>query len=166
MGLLRVMTKIDEFGSRLLAAGYSVTCDVPCGCEESIALAAAKMSFSWKGLVVLSHHVVIRELAQPTVQDFYDLFEVGFKLGKSSRRIPWLRGMQFGYVIIPVVVAEVVSDEVREYVCKAPVNRWCLFEFPVIYDLRTADACCFQDTNLWGAFFFPELRGVVRHCIK
>ena len=99
------MMKLDECGVRLQTAGFSVASAVSFGRDTEFALTASRTCFSWKGMVILSQHVVFRQIARPGLQDVWDLGDLGFRFGKSKNRVPLLRGMQFGYVIIPIVIA-------------------------------------------------------------
>lgn len=166
MGSVEARIKIDELVRRLASAGCSISDELPGVDVDDTVLMASKTIFSWKGCVFLSQHIVISEVSEPKVQDLQQLFDIGFSAAKKVNRIPLLRGMQFGYVVIPVIVAEVVSAEVLDYVWKAPSNRWCLIEFPVICNARTGESWCFQGTNLWGAFIFSDLRQFVCQFIE
>ncbi len=157
---------IDELCRRLKSAGCVISDGLPGVDAENRVLMASKTTFSWKGFVFLSQHVVVREISEPKVQDVQQLFDIGFAAAKKVNCVPLLRGMQFGYVVIPVIVAEVVSPEVRHYVCQAPLNRWCLLELPVICNIRTEETWYFKRTNLWGALFFSDLRRLIHQFVK
>ena len=159
------MMKLDECGVRLQTAGFSVASAVSFGRDTELALTASRTCFSWKGMVILSQHVVFRQIARPGIQDVRDLGNLGFRFGKAKNRVPLLRGMQFGYVIIPIVIAESVTEAVRGYVLQQPRKRWCVLEFPVVYDQGKDQVHCFQKTGAWGAFFFSDARNIIQRCI-
>ena len=69
-------------------------------------LFGSRTYFSWKGLVLISQHVAVRDYAdaRPTVADAKALFDAGFRQAKKVNRVPLLRGMQFGYIVITCLV--------------------------------------------------------------
>lgn len=133
--------------------------------EEDDLLIGSRTYFSFKGLVILSQHFFIKHQEKVTVTDLKDLFETGFKKAKKINRIPLLRGMQFGYMIIPVIVSKNIPQEVIDYVNSKPRTHFSLFEFPVVYDLATGKVHFYRQTHFWGAFFYSDLREIVGEMI-
>lgn len=127
---------------------------------------ASRTYFSWKGLVILSQHVVLTTIENPSISDVEALFEPAFKIGKARNRVPLLRGLQFGYMIVPVIVAEEVSDEVKRHVEQQPKKRWSLFEFPVVCRNNSPETFYFRSTPMWGACFFSDLRELIAKYIN
>jgi hypothetical protein len=156
---------IDLIGQRFSAGGYKVSRDVSLPDGTAATLTASRTYFSWKGLVVLSQHIVARELDSGSAQDMQDLFEAGFRFGKRANRVPLLRGMQFGYMIIPVVIGVDPDSSLVEYVAGQPRKHWSLFEYPVLVDLRNRQTIHFKGTPIWGAFFFSDMRRLVEEYI-
>jgi hypothetical protein len=111
--------------------------------------------------VILSQHIVVRQLDKARTQGFQELFEAGFRFGKQANRVPLLRGMQFGYMIIPVIIGADPETALVKYVSALPRRRWSLFEYPVFVDSRNCQTIRFRGTSVWGAFFFSEIQGVV-----
>jgi len=145
-------------------------------------LVGSRTHFSWKGLVFLSQHVIVRyvEDAMPaeaalqqrpsrrpgaTRNDLMDLFDAGFRYAKLVNRIPLLRGMQFGYMVVPCLVLNRADADLVRYVESAPRKHWSLFEFPVVVDLDAGSVHYYRQTALWGAFFFSDMREIVENCI-
>jgi len=156
---------INAIARRLGEGGYKVSRDVSLP-EGSVAkVAASRTYFSWKGLVILSQHVVIRQLDNARTQDVQELFEAGFRFGKQANWVPLLRGMQFGYMVIPVIVGTDPDSALVQYVSASPRKHWSLFEYPVVVDSRNCRTFNFQGTALWGAFFFSDMRQVVERYI-
>jgi hypothetical protein len=160
------MDRLASIERRLTDVGYRVSRDVPLSDGGIAQIVASRAYFSWKGLVIQSQHILVRTIDRPVVADIKALFEAGFRIGKERNRVPLIRGLQFGYMIIPVVIANVISNEVRQYVSQEPPKRWCLLKFPVVCDAASNDTYYFKETPLWGAFFFSDLRGVVRRHIE
>jgi hypothetical protein len=156
---------IDSIAQRLGKGGYKVSREVALPNGPMANIAASRTYFSWKGLVILSQHIVVRQLDNARTQDIQALFETGFQFGKHANRIPLLRGMQFGYMIIPVIVGTNPDGALVQYVSSAPRKHWSLFEYPVLVDSHYSKTFSFQGTAAWGAFFFSDMRKVVEKYI-
>ncbi len=139
---------------------YRISTDIELSDGTIASMTASRTHFSWKGLVLISQHILIVQMENPTVSDFKQLFEAGYNFAKETNRIPLLRGMQFGYMVIPVIVTSNPSDDLINYAQSAPENRWCIFDFPVLLDLVTNNVHYYQQTSFWGAFFFSDLRKI------
>ena len=134
--------------------------------EDNDTLIASRTYFSWKGLVVLSQHIIIKYSENPTISEFGNFFDYGFKKAKSINKVPLFRGFQFGYMIIPCIMTEHISEEVVKHVTLNYRNHFALHEFPVLYNLSDDKVYYYEKTPLWGAFFFSDLRDVVDKYIK
>jgi hypothetical protein len=128
-------------------------------------LAASRTTFSWKGLVIISQHLLLRHLSSATAADFYALFDSGFLYAKRVNRVPLLRGMQFAYMIVPCIAIDSVTPDLALFASSRPRKHWAIFEFPVLYDLSTGQAHYFHETAMWGAFFFSDLRSLTQSTI-
>lgn len=160
------MNKLELIKEKLSNAGYKVSVDVELQNDTNANIVASRTYFSWKGLVILSQHIVIQVVDAPTILDFKNLFNAGFNIGKKLNRVPLLRGLQFGYMIIPIIIANDVSDEVKQFVSQVPSKHWSIFEFPVVFDASSNETIFFKETTFWGAFFFSDLRCVVSKYIE
>jgi hypothetical protein len=130
-------------------------------------LFASRTYFSWKGLVLLSQHVAVRDYAGSTAtpKDAKALFDVGFRQAKKVNRVPLLRGMQFGFMVIPCLVVATADRTLIEYAEHSPRKHWSLFEFPVVVDRSTGRTHYYHQAALWGAFFFSDMQDLVERCI-
>src|SRR5271169_6459307 len=156
---------IDSIAQRLGKGGYKVSREVALPNGPMAKIAASRTYFSWKGLVILSQHIVVRQLDNARTQDIQELFEAGFRFGKRANWVPLLRGMQFGYMVIPIIVGADPDSALVQYVSASPRKHWSLFEYPVFVDSRNSKVFHFQGTAVWGAFFFSDLRRVVEKYI-
>ena len=145
---------------RLSAGPFKVTPNVKLAYRD-VDFVASRGYLSWKGLVFQSQHLFCAAIAKPDPADFEALFTNGYQYAKRNRRIPWPRGLQYGFMILPVIVADEISEEVRGFVTSQPKKRFSIFEFPVAIDSTTGRAHCFRKTAAWGAFFFKDMRAVV-----
>ena len=118
------MTEYSEFlektNTNLKNAKYRISTVEKFPDSAQIDLLASKTYFSWKGLVILSQHLLISYIENPTLRDEHDLFDRGFKLGKKINKIPLLRGLQFGYMIIPIIATKNVEESLLSYVTNTP----------------------------------------------
>ena len=146
----------------LAESRFSVSRNLSLPGGTPIELAASRTHFSWKGLVILSQHILLRHLPNATNSDFQTLFDDGFLYAKRVNRIPLLRGIQFGYIVIPMIAVDSVTPEIIAFATSCPRKHWSLFEFPVLRDLSTDQTFCFQGTPAWGAFFFSDMRSLVK----
>jgi hypothetical protein len=130
-------------------------------------LFGSRTYFSWKGFVILSQHVAVCDYAGRTATpaDAQALFNAAFRQAKKVNRVPLLRGMQFGYMIIPCMVVASAGDDLIDYAESRPRKHWSLFEFPVVIDRGTGRTYYYRQTALWGAFFFSDMRELVEQCI-
>ncbi|MDH5655153.1 MAG: hypothetical protein OEZ34_04560 [Spirochaetia bacterium] len=130
-------------------------------------LAGEKTYFSFKGLVVLSRYFLIQKKDNVTVEDLKHLFDSGFTWAKRVNRVPLFRGLQFAYLVIPVIVSETTpSQETLNYIESGARKHFSLFEFPVIIDLQAGKAHYLRKTQLWGAFYYSDMRKAVSKFIE
>lgn len=157
---------LDKIAADLEKGPFKVRRNVTLSNGKIADITASRTYFSWKGLVILSQHIVIQHIDNATKKDAEMLFKTGFLYGKKANWIPLLRGMQFGFMVIPVIVGESPDAPLVETVTKRPPKHWSLFEFPVLINLSTNQTLCYRETALWGAFFFSDMRKVVDTYIK
>jgi hypothetical protein len=123
--------------------------------------------FSWKGLVILSQHVAVRDYTDTpaTPMDAEQLFDASFRQAKKVNHVPLLRGMQFGFMVIPCLIVASADRALVDYAEREPTKHWSLFQFPVVVDRGTGKTHYYKKTAFWGAFFFSDMREVVERCI-
>jgi len=114
----------------------------------------------------MSQHLLIARMKNAQVDDMEQLFNTGFKFGKQINRVPLLRGMQFGYMIIPVIATSNPCKDLLEYAISQPRKHWSLFGFPVVLDLESGETHYYRKTSAWGAFFFSNMRDVISRYIE
>jgi hypothetical protein len=151
--------------ARLNTYGCTTSREVPLEGGLTAAVAGSRTYFSWKGLVIMSQHLLVQTLDRATVADAQCLFEAGFVHAKKMNWVPLLRGMQFGYMVVPVLAVSEPDAELVRFAEGKPRQRWSLFEFPVLVDLSAGKVHCYRETALWGAFFFSDLRDIVDTCV-
>jgi hypothetical protein len=156
---------VSIVGGNLSSSGFRLAHGVTLQNGITTDLLASRTIFSWKGLVIHSQHIFLCHANQATVSDFHSLFDEGFLHAKHANRIPLLRGMQFGYWIVPFIAVDLVTPDLIAYATSRPRKHWALFEFPVLYDLSTGQTHSFQKTALWGAWFFSDMRSLTSSSI-
>ncbi|MGD0869941.1 MAG: hypothetical protein ABSB88_10350 [Bryobacteraceae bacterium] len=157
--LSSVSTNMRDFGLRV-----SRQVQLPDG--PVVDLFGSRTYFSWKGLVILSQHVAVRDYegTAATPADGQALFEASFRQAKKVNRVPLLRGMQFGFMVIPCLVVATADRALIEYAERRPPKHWSLFEFPVVVDRSTGRIHYYNQTAIWGAAFFSDMRKLARQC--
>src|ERR1035441_325742 len=157
--LSSMSTNMRDFGLRV-----SRQVQLPGG--PVVDLFGSRTYFSWKGLVILSQHVAVRDYAgtAATPADAKALFDASFRQAKKVNRVPLLRGMQFGYMVVPCLVVATAGKALIEYVESRPLKHWSLFEFPVVVDRGTGRTHYYNHTALWGADCSADMRKLAEHC--
>ena len=161
-----VAEALDSVAAGLSAGPYKVSRQVELANGLTADITASRTTFSWKGLVILSQHLVLQHVDNASVPDLQGLSKEAFRFGKKANRVPLLRGMQFGYMIIPVIIGCDLDDAALEYASQSPRKHWALFEYPVAIDLTTNRIEYFRGTAVWGAFFFSDLRRIVEKYVE
>ena len=146
----------------LSSSHFRVSRDVSLPNSTTADLAASRTMFSWKGLVIISQHLLLRHAPTATVADFQALFGEGFRYAKRVNRVPLLRGMQFGYMIVPCIAVDATTPDLIAFASSRPRKHWCIFEFPVLHDLSTGQTHYYHETAMWGAFFFSDARSLTQ----
>jgi hypothetical protein len=157
---------IEKIANALSSGPFNMSRDVRLHDGQTADITASRTYFSWKGLVILSQHVIVRHIDNASKGDVMALFDAGFQYGKKVNRVPLLRGLQFGYMIIPVIIGESPDPYLFESVSNCPPKHWSLFEYPIVVDLSTGRTSCFDGTPTWGAFFYSDMRQVADRYIK
>jgi hypothetical protein len=157
---------IADIEQRLRAAKFEVVRNVQLPGGSTAALAASRAHFSWKGLVILSQHVVVAEIENATVGSVETLFDASFGYAKRVNKIPLPRGFQFGYSVIPTIITKNPSAELIAYVTKSPRKHFALFELPVVIDATSGAVNYFHGRPLWGFLYFSDMRAIVEKYIE
>ncbi len=152
---------LDSVEQRMSGSKFRVSRNVVLGDGRTVGLAATANRFSWKGLVLISQNLIVVHEEAPTAQDVRALLDAGFDYAKRVNKVPLLRGMQFGYMVIPCIVSSGLSPEVIGAVTAQPRKRWSLSEFPVAHDFTSGATHYYTGRSAWGVAFFSELRSLV-----
>jgi hypothetical protein len=80
-------------------------------------LFGSRTYFSWKGLVIISQRVSVRNSAGTTATpaDAQALFDGSFRQAKKVNRVPLLRGMRFGFMVTPCLVVATADKALIAY---------------------------------------------------
>lgn len=128
---------------------------------------ASKVFFMTMGFALLSTHVVALEKNEANQEDIDSLFEVGFDLAKRFNHIPLLRGMQFGYEIMPLIIGKTPHMETAMYAVSAPtMPKFGVQNFPVVIDVETCRAAFFEGFKARGGAFTLIAQKVVTKVIE
>ena len=157
----------DDLSRRLAKARYRIRTGEELG-ARSICFVASKIKGfpAWIPIAMLSTHIVVLEKDKANPRDMQNLFDIGFGLAKRINKIPLLRGMQFGYAVIPIVVGKDPDSELLWYAASAPRRHWSLFEFPVVVDLTKYQVAFFEGFKTQGGLIWPILQDIVTKHIE
>ena len=75
-------------------------------------------------------------------------------------RLPLFHGLQFCFMVVPLLVGRSPDASLVEAVSQCPRKRWALFEYPVVVDVSLNEATYFTGKALWGALFFSDMRSM------
>lgn len=130
---------------------------------ENICFVASKVKFFPKyiPLSLVSTHIVVMEQDDAAPHDINELFETGFQLAKRINRIPLLRGMQFCYAILPLIIGNNPSSELLLHAATAPKSRFSLFSLPVVINTSTNRVVFFEGFKTVGGMIWPVLQEIV-----
>lgn len=157
---------INNIAKALANGPFKVSRDVELSDGHKADIVASRTYFSWKGFVILSQHVVVRHIDGASQDDEKALFDSAFRFGKKANWVPLLRGLWFGYMIIPVIVGESPDPSLVDTVSQRPPKHWSLFEYPVVVDLSRSRTIYFSGSAIWGGFFFSDMRKIADTYIK
>lgn len=149
-------------------------------------LAAARVHFSWNGLHLISQHIFARYSYEPTVEEMQRFYEAGLEYAQQHNQVPLLRGMNFGYMIIPCLIMEheeLVVDplappiptvesskrtrlSIMQYVAGPPRPHFAITELPVLYGLYSDKAHYYQGGRLGSTWLHPMARKLVTRYIE
>jgi hypothetical protein len=138
--------------------------ELPLGTK--VDLLASRVEFEWRAISFMSIHIGVKYIDAPTAGNFEVLYENIFSHAKRTNRVPLIRGLCFGYYVIPCIATTNINNNVVEYAMARPRKHWAIMEFPVLYDLSQEKAYYFRGTADWGAFIFPSLRRFVENYIE
>jgi len=153
-------TITDRLSERLSQARYRIRTGEQLN-AASVRFVASKTKFIVPVLALMSTHIVVLEKDEAKPQDMDNLFDMGFMLAKRINWIPLLRGMQFGYGIIPLIVGENPNSELLLYAASPPGGKFSLFEFPVVMDLTRHQVAFFEGSKMVGGMIWPMLQKII-----
>lgn len=156
----------DRLSESLAKAHFRVRTGEQLG-AQSIRFVASKTMFVPIGLSFLSTHIVVLEKDGAKPHDIDNLCDTGFKLAKRINWIPLLRGMQFGYAVMPLVIGKNPDEESLLYAISAPdMPRFCLFRFPVVVDMTECRVAFFEGWQKFGGAVWPKVQKIVMKHIE
>lgn len=68
-------------------------------------------------------------------------------------------GTAFAY---PLVVADAVPDDARQFVARYCPKHWASVEFPVVVDCSSGELLFYRSTPMWGAAYYGGIRRQVQ----
>jgi hypothetical protein len=71
-------------------------------------------------------------------------------------------GLGNSIVVYPVLVADAIPDELKQFVSSYEPKRWSIIEFPVVVDVSSGELAFYEKTPAWGAAYFRTTRREAR----
>lgn len=156
----------DELVMSFTKKHFRVRTSVQLGTSQ-VSFMASKVFFMPVGFALLSTHVVALEKDEAKPGDIDIIFEIGFELAKRFNRIPLLRGMQFGYEIMPLIIGKNPHEETAMYAVSAPtMPKFGVQNFPIVIDVETCRPAFFEGFKMRGASFTLIAQKVVTKAIE
>lgn len=155
----------DRLAERLAKARFRVRTGEELGALP-VRFVASKTIFVPTALCLMSVHVVVLENDSARPHDIDNLFDIGFKFAKRINKIPLLRGMQFGYVVMPLIIGKVLDRETLLYAATSPSYRFALMEFPIVIDLMQCRVVFFEGFTKVGSAVLPSVQDIVTKHIE
>jgi hypothetical protein len=81
---------------------------------------------------------------------------VSSALDGKTTRLP--RGLGSSFVVYPVLVAAVISEELSRFTSSYAPKHWCILEFPVVVDAAMPSLVLRNRTPIWGAAYYRTTR--------
>jgi|SRR5690625_2168488 len=156
-----ITSKLSE---HMAAEEYRIHTGSQLGSEDSCFVASKTR---WlPPIFVLSIHLVVLEKHGAVREDMKDLFKAGFKLAKRINRVPLLRGMQFGYGIIPLIIDRNPEKALLSSVRASPITKFAVFGLPAIIDISEDHMVFFEGYQHKGGLGWPLLQDIVTEHIE
>lgn len=156
----------DRLSARLAKAHYRIRRGEQLDAQP-VQFVASKTIFIFTGLLLVSVNIVVLEQDEAKPYDIDNLSDIGFNLAKRMNRVPLLRGMQFGYVVMPMIVGKNPDSESLLYAASAP-SRWRfgLIKFPIVVDLTRCQVAFFEGYAKLGGAIWPSIQKIVTSHIE
>jgi hypothetical protein len=137
---------------RLLATGFVEESQT----DSAFAARRREVKLSRSGIVETVAEVSSL-VSQPTPDDLrrFGSSAVASAL-KGKSKLP--RGLGSSLVVYPVLVADVISDPLRDFVSDYAPKHWSIVELPVVVDPSTANLLTTEKTPAWGAAYYRTTR--------
>ncbi len=118
----------------------------------------AKLSrFEWSKFGFVDYTFVFEEFDRLDARSLWDFSRTAFEY--AARRGGWsLPGLQGAKICLPVALIAADEGAVDAVHNMSAPKHYAKLEFPCVYELRTGDLHYFQQTPLWGAFYYAGLR--------
>lgn len=156
----------ERLSESLVKAHFRVRTGEQLGAQP-VRFLASKTIFVFAGFFLLSTHIVALEKDGAKPHDIDNLFDDGFKLAKRMNRVPLLRGMQFGYAVMPMIIGKNLDSESLLYAASAPtMPQFALHKFPILVDLTRCQVAFFEGFTKFGGAILPDVQKIITKHIE
>jgi len=115
-----------------------------------------KLSLSRLG--VLETVVVVSTMrSNPTSEQLKEFGALSVQAANEGKvKLP--RGLGSSAVVYPVLLADAISQELREFVESYAPEHWAVIEFPVVVQPEDRRVVIATKTPAWGGAYYPKTR--------
>ena len=98
-----------------------------------------------------------------TYSEIEELYSHLLEFAKKHKRTLLPRGLQCGYALLPIYIADRFESSVRDRVRTTFKKRWCVFHVPSLYEIATGDTVTLEDgSRWWGKLYWKYIRTTIR----
>jgi hypothetical protein len=131
---------------------------IPHGGE--LVLAASRVRFYWQRLAWFSQAVCVFKCDTLTPRIVETLKKRTKSFAQSQKHFPLFRGLQFGYMNIPVMLCSQCEKDAQEIVESLTEKSWTEITLPIIINLKTEKWFVSEKSPYQNDFFFAELKNL------
>jgi len=97
-----------------------------------------------------------------TYSEIEELYSHLLEFAKKHKRTLLPRGLQCGYALLPIYIADRFESSVRDRVRTTFKKRWCVFHVASLYEIATGDTVTLEDGSRWGKLYWKYIRTTIR----
>ena len=97
-----------------------------------------------------------------TYSEIEELYSHLLEFAKKHKRTLLPRGLQCGYALLPIYIADRFESSVRDRVRTSFKKRWCVLHVASLYEIATGDTVTLEDGSRWGKLYWKYIRTTIR----
>ena len=97
-----------------------------------------------------------------TYSEIEELYSHLLDFAKKHKRTLLPRGLQCGYALLPIYIADRFESSLRDRIRTEFKKRWCVFHLASLYEIATGDTVTLQHGSFWGWIYRDYIRTTIR----